>query len=217
MQATTVTTTAEPQSCPGPPRPARDERQRAFITLDTELTSARRARGWTGEILAAWQLVDLADDAEAVVAELVANAAVHASARPCVPVIGLELAFGDGMLAICVSDGSPVLPRARCPAADAVSGRGLLMVEALSDRHGWHPSEDGVGKVVWAVLKARRASLVTDAPPAASAGPGTGQPGVRRGPLITPDRSGRTTADSARPVQQPAAGPGPALSAAGAR
>ncbi len=47
-------------------------------------------------------------------------------------------------------------PRHRHPAGDAESGRGLLMVEALSDRYGWYPLEGGTaGKVVWAVLRTR--------------------------------------------------------------
>lgn len=213
MPATTAATTGGAQPCPDPPRPAHGQRQRAFLSLDAVLISPRRARAWTCEVLGEWQLADLADDAVAVVAELVANAAVHASVGPGLAVIGLELAFGDGELAILVSDGNPGLPRARRPAADVVSGRGLLMVEALSDRHGWHPLGGGVGKVVWSVLKARLTSPVTTPPPDtpldAALRPEAGQPRYRRGPLLTPGRAGRTVTEGMRPVQQLAADPGP--------
>ena len=48
-----------------------------------------------------------------------------------------------------------MLPQAQDPAADAESGRGLLMVEALSNRYGWYRLEGGsAGKVVWAELPA---------------------------------------------------------------
>ena len=51
----------------------------------------------------------------------------------------------------------PVQPRQAD--ADDESGRGLLLVEAMSDRSGWYPSEDGTaGKVVWAVLQATPAA-----------------------------------------------------------
>ena len=100
-------------------------------------------------------LADLADDAEAIVSELVANAAVHASAGLGQPVIRLALAFDHGELAILVSDGNPDLPQPQHPAEDDESGRGLLMVQALSDRYGWYPLQGGAaGKVVWAVLRA---------------------------------------------------------------
>lgn len=207
MPAKTAATTGRAQ-----PRPAHGRQQHAFLSLDAVATSPRRARAWTCEVLGEWQLAGLADDAEAVVAELVANAAVHASAGPGLPVIGLELAFGDGVLAILVSDGNPALPQAPCPAADDESGRGLLIVEALSDRHGWHPLEGAAGKVVWAVLQARLTSSVTSPPPGrhhdAPARPETGQPGDRPGLRSAPGRAGRTATGGTRPAQQPVTGPG---------
>jgi anti-sigma regulatory factor (Ser/Thr protein kinase) len=119
------------------------------------LTSPRRARAWTREILGEWHLADLTDTAETIVSELVANAAVHASTGPGRPVIHLALAFDHGELAILVSDHNPDVPQAQHPAEDDESGRGLLMVKALSDRYGCYPLEGGAaGKVVCAVLRA---------------------------------------------------------------
>ena len=80
---------------------------------------------------------------------------MNASAGQDQPVIRLALVFDNGELAILVSDGNPDLPQPQQPDEDALSGRGLLMVEALSDGYGWYPLEGGVpGKVVWAILKA---------------------------------------------------------------
>jgi hypothetical protein len=35
---------------------------------------------------------------------------------------------------------------------DAESGRGLLLVEAISQRWGWYATQDTTGKVVWALI-----------------------------------------------------------------
>lgn len=154
MPAITAARTGRPQPCPAPPPPAPAQLRRASLDLDAELTSPGRARAWTREILGEWRLACLADTAETIVSELVANAAVHASTGPGQPVICLALAFDQGELAILVSDRNPDVPRARHPAEDDESGRGLLMVKALSDRYGCYLVEGGTaGKVVCAVLR----------------------------------------------------------------
>ena len=154
---------------------------------DAALSSPRHARAWTRQILREWQLAGLADDAEAIIAELAANA-VHASAGLKQPAIRLALAFDHGELLILVSDGNPALPQAQHPAADAESGRGLLMVEALSNRYGWYPprrrhcGQGGVGG------PARPPDVPATTPPAspskAPASPENDQPDHRRGPLL---------------------------------
>ena len=155
MPATTAARTGGTQPCPDPPRPTSTQLRRASLDLDAALTAPRRARAWTREILWEWRLADLTDTAETIVSELVANAAVHASAGPGRPAIRLAIAFDHGELAILVSDQNPDLPQAQHPAEDDESGRGLLMVQALSDRYGCYPLEGGAaGKMVCAVLEA---------------------------------------------------------------
>ena len=154
MSAITVTRAGKTQPCADPPRPAPAQVRRASLDLDAALTSPRRARAWTREILGEWRLADLADTAEAIVSELVANAAVHASTGPGQPVIRLALAVEHGELEILVSDQNPDLPQVQDPDEDDESGRGLLMVEALSDRYGCYRLEGGAaGKVACAVLR----------------------------------------------------------------
>jgi anti-sigma regulatory factor (Ser/Thr protein kinase) len=206
--AATTARTGRAQPCPDPPRQAPTE-QRAFLELDAALSSPRHARAWTRQILREWQLAGLADDAEAIIAELAANA-VRASAGLKQPAIRLALAFDHCELLIMVSDGNPALPQAQDPAADAESGRGLLMVEALSNRYGWYRLEGGTaGKVVWAELPA--------VPSEAPASPGSDQPDHRRGPLLGVGHAGRAVTKGTRPTQQPSAGPRPLrLAAAGA-
>jgi anti-sigma regulatory factor (Ser/Thr protein kinase) len=213
MPATTAARTGGAQRCPDPLRQAPTQQQRAFLELGAVLTSPRCARAWTGQILREWQLAGLADDAETLVGELVANA-VHASAGLDQPVIRLALAFDHGELAILVSDGNPDLPQPQQPAEDAISGRGLLIVEALSDRYGWFPLEGGTaGKVVWTVLRTHRMYPATTpplaSPPQAPAWPENDQPDHRRGPLIAAGHAGRTVTKGPRPMVRPAAGPRP--------
>jgi anti-sigma regulatory factor (Ser/Thr protein kinase) len=177
------------------------------------LTSPRYARAWTGQILREWQFAAPCDDAETVVAELVTNA-VHASAELDQPVIRLALVFSHGELAILVSDDNQDLPQAQKPAEDAESGRGLLMVEALSDQYGWYPIEGGTAaKVVWAVLRTVPMHPATTPLPAspskAPAWPENDRPDHRCGPLVAVGHVGRTVTEGTRPMQQPATGPRP--------
>src|SRR5688572_19223785 len=77
-------------------------------------------------------------DALAVVAELVGNAIRHACALPGGVVRVAWRLLGGGRLRIVVTDGGPARgtssPQVRAPSTDAVDGRGLAIVEALSHR-----------------------------------------------------------------------------------
>jgi anti-sigma regulatory factor (Ser/Thr protein kinase) len=94
---------------------------------------ARQAR-----LLAVRQLRDWGlplDPAQHVVAELAANAATHG--RVPGRDFRLTLYVVGGILRIEVTDTcGDRLPRPQHPAAEAESGRGLLLVEALTDRWG---------------------------------------------------------------------------------
>jgi anti-sigma regulatory factor (Ser/Thr protein kinase) len=150
MSTPPASRTASAQPCPWPPRPPR-----ASLDLGAMLTAPGCARAWTREILQEWALPSLADNAEAIVSELVANS-VNASQRLDRAAIRLILAFEKGELVIFVRDDHPGAPQLRNPGADDESGRGLVLVEALSDRFGWYPL-DGArpGKVVWAAVQAK--------------------------------------------------------------
>jgi anti-sigma regulatory factor (Ser/Thr protein kinase) len=88
--------------------------------------------------------------AEHVVAELAANAATHG--RVPGRDFRLTLYVVGGTLRIEVTDTcGDRLPRPEHPAADAESGRGLLLVEALADRWGV-AREPRPRKTIWAEL-----------------------------------------------------------------
>jgi anti-sigma regulatory factor (Ser/Thr protein kinase) len=110
------------------------------------------ARAWTRQILWEWRLNDLSEAAEGIVSELITNSFL-ASRQLTTSAIVLILTFNRGELAILVRDFCPGTPQPLDAGACDESGRGLLLVESMSDRAGWCPPEDGTpGKVVWAVI-----------------------------------------------------------------
>lgn len=122
--------------------------------------SARAARRLTRNTLRDWGLAFLAEDAEAIVGEFVANAVTHAAvAIGEVPLprkgaaenLGLRLFRRTGEVICAVLDPSDSAPVLKAPGSIEESGRGLQMVDALSDVWGWSPVA-GRGKAVWAIL-----------------------------------------------------------------
>jgi anti-sigma regulatory factor (Ser/Thr protein kinase) len=96
----------------------------------------------------------LTDKAVLVVSELVANA-VRASAelqRPAVPPVHVALAMYERHLLLFVADASGKFPLRVDHNADSEGCRGLFLVNAMSDRWGWHPvtTWPGTVKCVWA-------------------------------------------------------------------
>jgi anti-sigma regulatory factor (Ser/Thr protein kinase) len=127
----------------------------AACPLGAGAQSGRTARKFTRNTLKEWGLTSLADDAEAIVGEFVANAVSHA-ARPMAAndpglPVGLRLLRRTGEVMCAVLDPSALAPVLRMPDRNEEAGRGLQMVDALSDVWGWSPVT-GRGKAVWAIL-----------------------------------------------------------------
>jgi len=130
--------------------------------------SARAARRLTRSTLREWGLSSLAEDAETIVGEFVANAVTHAAVgdagdawgaggagpadrKPTAENMGLRLLRRSGEVICAVLDPSDVAPVLKTPGGAEEAGRGLQMVDALSDVWGWSPVT-GRGKAVWAIL-----------------------------------------------------------------
>lgn len=89
-----------------------------------------------------------------VVSELVTNALVHAS-HDEVEDIELVIELADNMIHIEVQDHDPALPVRGDPSdLEKTHGRGLSIVDQLSDDWGWNELSDN-GKRVWADLTKR--------------------------------------------------------------
>jgi anti-sigma regulatory factor (Ser/Thr protein kinase) len=118
--------------------------------------SSSVARLLTRNTLGAWGWTALAEDAEAIVGELVANAVTHGVIpehdRKAAPeTLGLRLLRRTSTVMCAVLDPGDGLPVVRPPGDGDTAGRGLRIVDGLSDVWGWSPLA-GRGKAVWAIL-----------------------------------------------------------------
>jgi anti-sigma regulatory factor (Ser/Thr protein kinase) len=107
--------------------------------------SVPAARHFVVDVLRAWDHDTLTTDAALIVSELATNALTHA-ASPFRVVVDRR----RGDLRIGVEDAAVTPLRRRPAAVDDVSGRGVDIVAALSERWGYSPVPGG--KVVWAEL-----------------------------------------------------------------
>jgi len=89
---------------------------------------------------------------ELITSELVTNAIEASAALDGWPwPVRLWLTWNRRDVLILVGDASPKPPERIDPSEDTDSGRGLVLVEAISQRWGWYDVADATGKIVWAV------------------------------------------------------------------
>ena len=133
----------------------------AHLPLGALPTAVPCARRYTRVILDEWSLAALADSAELIVSELLTNsvqATTDEDGQPRygeagLPVVHLRLASDHARVLVEVWDSVSRPPAARRPGPDEEGGRGLALVEALSDRWDWTTVPGWSGKVVWAELR----------------------------------------------------------------
>lgn len=141
-----VTVTTEPEVV---------ERRRVLSPVPE---SARAARDTVLDVVAQAGLAELADTAGLLVSEIVTNSIVHARTS-----INLDVVAGPHGLRVEVRDLSPNLPVARHYGQASTTGRGLGLVERMSDRHGTVSDANG-GKTVWFELGSVEAATPVDVP-----------------------------------------------------
>jgi anti-sigma regulatory factor (Ser/Thr protein kinase) len=123
-------------------------------------TATPCARLHARNIAVEWGLGELADTVEFVVSELVTNAVQASvdhdgprySAEHGLACVHLRLSTDGLAVLVEVWDENTMLPDPGQPGPDDESGRGLMLVDALTERWGWDLPPSGRGKVVWALI-----------------------------------------------------------------
>ena len=195
------------------PGPAKPDTSLILGPVDTAPAAARATLRLS---LTLWGLNHLTTDAEAITSELVTNAIITSrdkappGTEPRHVTFRLTVEPDQGELCIRVWDPDPTPPPRDQPLAndDDESGRGLHIVNALSNRWGWHPAPNG-GKYTWATIplnpQAGPGHLADTSPRAATSTTTTGTAQARAGTSAAPGGSTtchcrRGTATSHRPT-----------------
>ncbi len=121
--------------------------------------SVTLARAFALRTMRRWGVTDRAEDVGAVVSELLANALRHSLPVEGPPDNGaawhpirLGLLHPGPCVLCAVADPSSLAPVLRRPEWIDETGRGLQLIESLSDRWGFCAAPVGLGKVVWAAF-----------------------------------------------------------------
>lgn len=93
-------------------------------------------------------LESMTDDVMLIVSELLTNALLHSGTTE----ISLSITVEDGTLSVRVRDGMPGACTAQRPQDTAESGRGLLLVDALTKGSGGDWGTEDAGAETWCSL-----------------------------------------------------------------
>ena len=125
---------------------------RDYIELGALPGAVPCARLHARQLMWEWRLTRLSESVELLVSELITNgvAASQSLERTCS--VRLWLLADRPRVLILVWDASPQAAVRIEANEEAESGRGLLLVEAISDQWDWYPTQEIGGKVVWATV-----------------------------------------------------------------
>ena len=112
------------------------------LSLPPRLEAATQARRHVQQKLVAWDLDELVDPVVLLTSEVVTNALLHAGT-----VITVSVRRDGAGVRVEVGDGSSVQPVQRRRSTTATTGRGVQLLESVSD--GWGSTAAGEGKLVW--------------------------------------------------------------------
>ncbi|MYU25878.1 ATP-binding protein [Streptomyces sp. SID8352] len=130
--------------------------------FDARHQSVRRAREFATRALDGWGLTSRAEDIRLCVSELATNAVLHGTTRGHGFLVRLDI--DDNCVRLEVHDSRRRQPVVREPAATDISGRGLMLVAALSDEWGVK-DRTPLGKVIWSCFKTADDDAAPISPP----------------------------------------------------
>jgi anti-sigma regulatory factor (Ser/Thr protein kinase) len=125
-------------------------RQVMRLHLSADAVSSEVARRFVGFTCELWHCEEIAEDAVAIVSELVGNTVLHARTDS-----DLRLELRRQLLTVALADGDPAPPVRRASAPTDQGGLGLGIVGALATAWGTNPTSNG-GKIVWATIRIQR-------------------------------------------------------------
>jgi anti-sigma regulatory factor (Ser/Thr protein kinase) len=121
---------------------SQDIPNRAAASFPAEPQSARSARRFVSQVLAPVADRRMIDVATLLTSELATNSVLHAGSA-----IDVLVTIADEEITVVVSDVHPDGPRRVQADLHSTFGRGIALVERLSD--GWGVSPNLIGKGVW--------------------------------------------------------------------
>ena len=124
-----------------------------FLELGALVSAVPCARLHARQVLWEWGIGNLGDSTELLVTELITNAVRASREMTRVSAVRLWLLSDSAQILILVWDASPQPPVLMGVTDEAEHGRGLMLVEAVSEQWGWYSREDGDGKFVWAIAR----------------------------------------------------------------
>jgi anti-sigma regulatory factor (Ser/Thr protein kinase) len=123
---------------------------RDYIELGALPGAVPCARLHARQLMWEWRLTGLSESVELLVSELVTNGITASQSLKQAFPVRLWLLSDKARALILVWDASPRTPARIERNEEAENGRGLLLVEAISNQWNWYRTEDIGGKVVWA-------------------------------------------------------------------
>jgi anti-sigma regulatory factor (Ser/Thr protein kinase) len=124
----------------------------SFLELGALAGAVPCARLHTRHILWEWGMTALRDDAELLVSELVTNAVQASQSMEWIFPVRLRLLSDREKVMIVVWDANPKPPVRTDAGEDDETGRGLILVDAISQRWDWNDTPDTGGKAVWCIV-----------------------------------------------------------------
>jgi anti-sigma regulatory factor (Ser/Thr protein kinase) len=123
-----------------------------YLELGALPSAVPCARSHAREVLWEWGLSELSETVELLVSELVTNAVKTTRAMSDSFVVRFRLLADNSHVMIIVWDANPEPPARVNATDDDESGRGLLLVEALSKKWDWYVLPEFRGKEIWAIV-----------------------------------------------------------------